>query len=286
MEHLLDPATRREVEAHVEEELLEQPAGKLRSHVVTDSRPFDELVELRGPLDRVREVIAEVEFLRGEKIERWPRPRHQDRPDRCPSSCGPSAKSVVQSEAAFQHPPIRSDRKQPGEQSIEGNRLAQANERHAAIAAQGEEPRLERPAERCCQGESHGSRPASAISMSCSTRRPRPVTASRRRLGVVIPRSIACRAARTTCSGATPASATSTIVRAGAVSRSRSGRQRRSRRAAASSCAAQPRIAGRAFAGHAGRTGDLVRDDVRQPEEFERGPVRHDGVGCEAAMPP
>ncbi len=36
--------------------------------MVPDSGPFDELVELRGSLDREREVIAEVEFLGGQKI--------------------------------------------------------------------------------------------------------------------------------------------------------------------------------------------------------------------------
>ena len=36
--------------------------------------------------------------------------------------------SVVEGEATLQHPSIRCHRKQPGEQSIEGDRLAQANE--------------------------------------------------------------------------------------------------------------------------------------------------------------
>jgi hypothetical protein len=61
--------------------------------------------------------------------------------------------------------------------------------------------------------------PARAISTSCSTRWPRSRAASRRRLGVVSPRSMACAAARMTCSGASPASATSAMVRAGPVSR-------------------------------------------------------------------
>jgi len=58
--------TRREVEAHVEDELLEQPAGKGGSDVISDGGAFVELVEPRGSLDREREVIAEVEFPGGQ----------------------------------------------------------------------------------------------------------------------------------------------------------------------------------------------------------------------------
>jgi hypothetical protein len=84
----------------------------------------------------------------------------------------PRAVCTSERAAPYQHPPIRSDRKQPGEQSIEGDRLAQANERHAAIATQGQEPRLERPAEGSRRGVPHLSFPARAISTSRSTLRP------------------------------------------------------------------------------------------------------------------
>ncbi len=87
---------------------------------------------------------------------------------------GSCAQSVVEGEAAFQHPSIRCHREQPGEQSIEGDRFAQANERRAAIATRGEEPGFERPAEGSCRGVPHLPLPARAISTSCSTLRPRP----------------------------------------------------------------------------------------------------------------
>src|SRR3989304_1197089 len=99
----------------------------------------------------------------------------------------------------------------------------------------------------------------------------------------------------TTCSGATPASAASAIVRAGPVrripSRTTVSGPASGRGVVCSATPARrggvrvqraPGSPGELAAGPRNGQVDQVRDAVRKSEELERGLVRHDGIGREA----
>lgn len=57
----LDP--HREVEADVEDELVEETTGQLGSAVVADSGALQQLVKCGRPFDAEAEVVAEIERL-------------------------------------------------------------------------------------------------------------------------------------------------------------------------------------------------------------------------------
>ncbi len=125
----------------------------------------------------------------------------------------------VERQGALQHPAVRGHREEAGEQPIEGDLLAQPHNGAARGTGLRGEARLEGSTEGARGGVLHCVDPASAASTRRSTRRARERVASRRMAGVVSPRPSASRTAAETWSGAIPAAATSTIVRAGAVSR-------------------------------------------------------------------
>ncbi len=173
VEHLRHPSGRG-VEAHVQDEVLEPPAGKVSSHVVPDGGALVELVESRGSLDREREVVAEIALLNGQQVCGRALLAPSTREVNIHRHPAPAPQPVVEGEAALEDPSVRRHGKQAGEQAIEGDRLAEAHQRHAAIAAQGGEPRLECLAEGSCRGVPHEPVPASATATRCSTLRPRP----------------------------------------------------------------------------------------------------------------
>ena len=77
----------------------------------------------------------------------------------------PIAEAVVERQAALQHPSVGGHGDKAGEQSIEGDLLAQPDDGAARVTGLRGKARLEGPTEGACVGVPHCGDPASAASI-------------------------------------------------------------------------------------------------------------------------